>query len=307
METTLREIYHIKQWENRECGQFELIPDNNHDYLLTFRKVSPCSFQWEKGYGDFEWRQVQHKKLFAKGFIVFLLDIKSKEDRKIIDDMIDIINGKTINDINNKYKNIPSIDIYDNYYNVLLKKYIEEEEKTPDAFKRNFDNEFYSKHIKEEADKYNYSKQFLFPYLTREQQDEIQLYIDNYFEYIKKYETKLRKVDENKKNTHSPQRTINTDKLKDYFVSSFNGMGSNINYFDTLIDELKTDRTAKEFAQIAFMIYVSKQMCNRKPKTFAGWYKIFCEYIGIKQVKGYKPNNLKVPSEAIKKLFNYLL
>jgi hypothetical protein len=79
-----------------------------------------------------------------------------------------------------------------------------------------------------------------------------------------------------------------------------------INHFDTMMEELKTNRTAKEFAQIAYLIYQSKQMNNRKPNTFADWYKIFCKNIGIEQVKGYKPNNLKNPSDAIKKLFNYL-
>jgi hypothetical protein len=111
----------------------------------------------------------------------------------------------------------------------------------------------------------------------------------------------------NKEKTGEQQRIIDIDKLNPYFISTFKGMGNGIiNHFDTMMEELKTNRTAKEFAQIAYLIYQSKQMNNRKPNTFADWYKIFCKNIGIEQVKGYKPNNLKNPSDAIKKLFNYL-
>jgi len=113
------------------------------------------------------------------------------------------------------------------------------------------------------------------------------------------------KPDEDK--TDKTRRQVNEEGLRPYFASTFKGMGNgNINHFTTLVEELKTDRTAKEFAQIAYMIYQSKQMNDRRPSTFAGWYKIFCENIEIKQSRGYKPNSLKNPSEAIKKLFNYL-
>jgi hypothetical protein len=110
----------------------------------------------------------------------------------------------------------------------------------------------------------------------------------------------------NKVNADKSQRIINAENLKDYFKPTFRGMGNgNINYFDAMIEELKTDRSAKEFAQIAYMIYNSSQLNHRKPNTFATWYRIFCENIGIKRGK-YKPNNLKNPGEAINKLFNYL-
>jgi hypothetical protein len=101
-------------------------------------------------------------------------------------------------------------------------------------------------------------------------------------------------------------RTIDVKELEVYFTAQFKGMGGNLNYFDTMINELKTDRTAKEFAQIAYMIYQSRHMNSRKPATFSAWYKIFCKSIGIIQSKDYRPNKLKNPSEALRKLFNYL-
>jgi hypothetical protein len=101
-------------------------------------------------------------------------------------------------------------------------------------------------------------------------------------------------------------RAIDADKLKQYFCAAFKGMGQNLNYFDTMIDELKTDRTDKEFAEIAHMIYHSTQMSSRKPKTFAKWYRIFCECIGIIKNDEYKPNKLKKPSPELKSLFSYL-
>jgi hypothetical protein len=103
-----------------------------------------------------------------------------------------------------------------------------------------------------------------------------------------------------------PRRIINAGILKDYFTPAFRGMGNNINYFDTMIDELYTNRTAKEFGRIAYMIYTGKHMNSRKPATFSQWYSLFCEATGIEKVKGYKPGNLDTPSEALKKLFSYL-
>ena len=104
-----------------------------------------------------------------------------------------------------------------------------------------------------------------------------------------------------------PNREINSERLRDYFISSFKGMGNRtINHFDTMIDELKTDRTGIEFAKIAYMIYTSDKMTARKPNTFSKWYRKFCECIGVIPVKGYKPNKLKNQSEKLKKLFSYI-
>lgn len=103
------------------------------------------------------------------------------------------------------------------------------------------------------------------------------------------------------------KRTIDAESLKIYFISSFKGIGNgSINNFDTLIDELKTDRPGIEFAKIALMIFDSNKLNARKPNTFSKWYRIFCECIGVIPVKGYKPNKLKNQSEKLKKLFSYI-
>ena len=119
-------------------------------------------------------------------------------------------------------------------------------------------------------------------------------------------------------NTYNPQpqpeqsqlqkKTIESNRtLEDYFIASFKGMGNgNIDYFNTLVDELEGNFTAKEFAQIALMIYNSKKLNNRKPKTFKEWYKLFCMGVGCEQ-KTYTPNKLQHPKERITRLFNYLL
>jgi len=107
-------------------------------------------------------------------------------------------------------------------------------------------------------------------------------------------------------NTKQKERKIDAEKLKEYFVSTFKGMGNgSINNFDVMIEELKTDMTGKEFAQIALMIYESGQMNKRKPNTFAEWYKLFCKYIDCEQ-KSYDPNKLRTPKERLTKLFSYL-
>lgn len=114
------------------------------------------------------------------------------------------------------------------------------------------------------------------------------------------------KSNNSKEKIVKPQRTINNEKLKIYFSSTFKGMGNgNINHFDIMIVELNTDRTAKEFAQIALMIYDSNKMNDRKPKSFNKWYESFCECVGCEK-KTYKPNDLKPLPKNLTKLFSYL-
>jgi hypothetical protein len=114
------------------------------------------------------------------------------------------------------------------------------------------------------------------------------------------------KSNANEVNTSKPQRTINAEKLKGYFNATFKGMGNNnINYFDWLINDLQTDRSGKEFAQIALMIYESGKLNNTKPASFTAWYKIFCECIGCER-KGYTKNKLRNPNKNLKSTFSYL-
>jgi hypothetical protein len=371
-------------WRNKRAGGFLLfdsLPSNIHyrfqetDYPDNKKFINGCE-------------KHDNCKIVISGFIAFLIS---------------------------KWEESAS-DIYNAYYKCLLDEYKKNEQKRLDAYKDNLDQLFYEKHILDEQENVRLS-QGIFAFLTKVEEDIIRKWVNAYFEYIKKFDTKStineqpimpaksiedllstaikyeliqapeygsksytfdvailkslhdvgfsdwlqrecglefgdeRRYDElctfdnfkrylkdsnikaakkqaefeaekqkhqndiapkfntnaNKENTDKPQRTINVEKLKDYFCAKFKGMGNgNINHFDVMIEELKTDRTAKEFAQIAYMIYQSDQMNARKPSTFAGWYRVFCENTGIKQSKGYKPNNLKNPSDAIKKLFNYL-
>ncbi|MDR1779668.1 MAG: hypothetical protein LBR50_02925 [Tannerella sp.] len=102
-------------------------------------------------------------------------------------------------------------------------------------------------------------------------------------------------------------RTIDAEGLKEYFKPAFNGVGHCVNYFDWLIDHLKTTpRTAKDFKRIALMIYESPNaLNNKKPTKFAQWYRIFCKCVGC-QTADYKPNALKPYPQNLANLFNYL-
>ena len=96
------------------------------------------------------------------------------------------------------------------------------------------------------------------------------------------------------------------DKLKEYFVPAFKGMGNGgIDYFNMMKKELQKDRTAKEIAQIAFHAYNGGKLNSRKPQTFREWHRLFCDSTGCKYVK-YEPNKLKNPPCALKALFSYL-
>lgn len=83
-------------------------------------------------------------------------------------------------------------------------------------------------------------------------------------------------------------------------------MGDNpVNYFHMLVNELKTQRTGKQYGEIALMIYNSEHVNNRMPREFNKWFIIFCECIDIKKPT-YKRGVLGNPAYNLKHLFNYL-
>jgi len=113
-------------------------------------------------------------------------------------------------------------------------------------------------------------------------------------------------IQENELTNETKKRAINVTELGKYFCPAFKGIGNSINYFEWFVEALETERTQKEFAQIAALCYYGVKMNNKKPNTFKSWYKIFCECVGCKMIKSYTPNKLKNPKEQIKKQFNYL-
>ena len=112
----------------------------------------------------------------------------------------------------------------------------------------------------------------------------------------------------NIKHKQIQERNINIEELKPFFIHTFKGAGNgNDSHFDTLIEELKAERTGKQVAQIAFLIYGSAQMSKaRKPNSFAKWHKIFCKSTDYDYVE-YKPNALKKDfPQKLRTLFYYL-
>jgi len=95
------------------------------------------------------------------------------------------------------------------------------------------------------------------------------------------------------------------DKLRDFFVPAFKGMNGGVDFFTSMVNNLKTPRSGKEIAQIAFMAYGGGRLNRRKPNTFREWHRLFCDCLVLKHVT-YDPNKLKKISENLKNLFNYL-
>lgn len=281
----LKSGFLIDYWENNKCGNFEF---DRQISLLYFREADiEYPHSYIDGNGDIEWIRNKMNHITATGFIVHLLRNFGKQNT----------------------------DIYDSYYNRLEESYVNSENRKPGAHKRNLKDEFCTKHILEEKERSENSKA-LFDYLKESDKKEIQSYIDDYFEYIKKEEPK--QIGECTKESEQSEddglreagtklkRIIDEEKLKPYFISTFKGMGNgNINFFSSLIEELKTDREAKEFAQIALMIFESSKTSDRVGNVFTKWYTVFCECVGCEK-KTYKPKDLRSPSESLKKLFNYL-
>lgn len=101
------------------------------------------------------------------------------------------------------------------------------------------------------------------------------------------------------------ERVINEESLKKYFVSSFKGAGSSIDYFGYLVDDIKKAQTAKDAARMALLIYNSDKMIkSQKPNTFTEWYRVFCEMTGHIYNPEYKPS--KLDTESIKNRLYYL-
>jgi hypothetical protein len=108
-------------------------------------------------------------------------------------------------------------------------------------------------------------------------------------------------------NKQFTEREIKVLEFEQYFKPSFRGIGEyDINHFVSLIEDLKQNRSAKEFAEIALLIHESKHMNSRKPVYFTEWYQVFCECVGCKQKK-YDPKDLRPIRESVKNLFGYLL
>ena len=122
--------------------------------------------------------------------------------------------------------------------------------------------------------------------------------------------TRLRAMDANPQNKGKRERIIKEAELKEYFTLIFKGGGNSstkVDYFtEYLLPDLKIERNAKDFARIALLIYDSKALLPAKrPNTFDGWYRTFCELVGCEYNANYKPSKLEI-DDAFKKKFNYL-
>lgn len=116
---------------------------------------------------------------------------------------------------------------------------------------------------------------------------------------------KKSKVNESKQ---TEPKVIDKEALGAYFSPRFKGMGNgNLDYLSMFVDELKTPRSRKEFAQIAALCYEGRQMNDRKPRTFAKWRDTFGEIVG-RDLGTYdsKEKLLDDIDRNLKNLFSYL-
>ena len=96
------------------------------------------------------------------------------------------------------------------------------------------------------------------------------------------------------------------DTLADYFVASFKGIGPShpINFYAMLREALHLKRNDIDYARIALLIYQSNKLQPQKrPKSFATWYHIFCKSIGCKYHSHYRPNKLIIHDSLRKELY----
>ena len=104
-------------------------------------------------------------------------------------------------------------------------------------------------------------------------------------------------------------RHINEEELKKYFTPNFKG-GNNWNshnFFEMdLLPDLRKNRSDKDMARIALLIYNSKAIDKqKKPTTFKKWCETFANLIGFK-THGYKQNQLEKGIDKLEKELYYL-
>lgn len=111
-----------------------------------------------------------------------------------------------------------------------------------------------------------------------------------------------------KKADTDEERSINEEKLKEYFVATFKGAGKeNPNYFENyLIGDIKEVKSAIGAARMALLIYESDKMIKtQKPNTFIKWYKLFCKMTGCTYNHNYKKSKLDTDKMKLKLYYLY--
>jgi len=95
----------------------------------------------------------------------------------------------------------------------------------------------------------------------------------------------------------------NYDELKHYFKSDFCGYssGNTDKFKDDLLPLLRQARDGKEAAAIACILYDSKCLNNKKPKSFKPWHQKFCELTNYPFVE-YHPKKIRGTNDYTKLL-----
>jgi hypothetical protein len=93
------------------------------------------------------------------------------------------------------------------------------------------------------------------------------------------------------------------ERLKKHFKYIFTKDGGG---FETLMNLLQCNQSDYKRAIIACQIYNSKYFIKGDFKTFSSWYKTFCDIMGCKFHKDYKPSNLMPQTEEEKMSYNFL-
>ena len=133
--------------------------------------------------------------------------------------------------------------------------------------------------------------------------DEYEFYAWNYTitfcDYIKDTFTPL--IENCRKDVSAP--APNYDELKHYFKSDFCGYssGNTDKFKDDLLPLLRQARDGKEAAAIACILYDSKCLNNKKPKSFKPWHQKFCELTNYPFVE-YHPKKIRGTNDYTKLL-----
>lgn len=126
--------------------------------------------------------------------------------------------------------------------------------------------------------------------------------------------TDIRINEQKKKNPPLPKELTpeKKEKLKQYFISSFKGIGNNTNYFENLLipdlNNIIKRQKAKECAMIAAIIYDCRYFKSTNRPTFNNWRNEFYNIMGIKTHTIYKKSVLEKENKynELREKFNYL-
>lgn len=202
-----------------------------------------------------------------------------------------------------KHKNMHQI--FADYTEDKLKQYAERENDAPDSWRRDLEQEFYTKFIIHNEKPLNKQSEALFEYITPDDRQMVKDVMKEYMHYLqdkkKKYLPDTPKP--RTKRQPAPARKVDIDKIGEHFKLGFD-KNTHLPILKTL---LETSQSDKDLAKVALLIYDSKYFLSNDYRTFSKWYRDYCKHVGCEFHSSYEPSKLRPIDRELEKRYYFLM